>query len=713
MADVTSIAITTALSNAAIAAIMAAVLWSLPHRAAKFAAAAQTLVLVGIAIGPWLPDPRYQNFAPELGGLSPILLEVWRHMGWMLQDLPIVLSLVVVALYPEPARRWWELTPLGAYAAFHVWRVFVNLGLLDGLFLSVPAGVDVRTTAQWYWLSAYSDLSTLLGALVLALWLRRALRHAGPEKRAAAVWAATASLGATFGIVGTLWTYYLRGFETHQFWPIHCALTQACVIHNDPFWTTFVLKAGAILAGPAYVVYAAWRRQFIPLALVGIAMGSYVLDQWASNRLSFASLATGFLFLWVVTQYNLFGAKPFRRGVSLAIAGGFGVAVFFNAFATTLSFSEQPIMIGVATMVGLLMGGAAAYLVLRQVLGMRERPGEDATTTRTRIEPYHALLAQELAAGTSADDAFAKLKPARASLRVSDHEHSLLAFASNKRSPGESAATLQPGRRFLDRYVIQQSLRSGGSGVAHLAKDEKLNRLVVIKTLRAQMAGAQGLDSLLHEAKAQGTVAHANVVTLHDADRVGDEVFLVMEYVEGGSLADRLRGKPLGAGPLRVLVRDVTSALAAVHGANLVHRDVKPSNIFMTKDGKAKLGDFGIAHMRGFEATIAAGPATAIGTLRYMSPEQARGRPPRVPSDLWGAAVTLYEAATGRPYVLARPKETGFDLQVRVAGLGPFTSQGAWTPAQRAFWHRALNPEPAKRFRTAAALGNAFAAAWP
>jgi outer membrane protein assembly factor BamB/predicted Ser/Thr protein kinase len=270
--------------------------------------------------------------------------------------------------------------------------------------------------------------------------------------------------------------------------------------------------------------------------------------------------------------------------------------------------------------------------------------------------------------------------------------------------------TWKTGELVQRRYRVQRRLGEGGLGAAYLCRDQREQRDVVLKTLRSPEPTPDGLAMLLKEARALGALRHPNVVALHSVEQAGLEAFVVMEYLEGGSLAERLRRGKLEPEEFVVVASDALAALEAVHAAGIVHRDVKPSNLLLTKDGRLKLADFGIAHIPGFETTMGGvrEGSTAIGTIRYMSPEQARGHRVTPQSDLFSLAATLYEAYTGKGYLEPGPGESPIELQMRAAAAGPFDRPLEGPVGLRAWFARALHPEAERRFASAVEMREAL-----
>jgi len=203
-------------------------------------------------------------------------------------------------------------------------------------------------------------------------------------------------------------------------------------------------------------------------------------------------------------------------------------------------------------------------------------------------------------------------------------------------------------------FEVVSLLGSGGMGEVYRGRDTRLGREVALKVLPAHLAeDREGLARFSHEARAASALNHPNIVTIYDIGKTDDAPFLAMEFINGRTLRDVLKG---GSVPLRRLLdiaAQLTDGLASAHGAGIVHRDLKPENLMLSADGFLKILDFGIAklapHVAGSDlpATVTSA-GLVVGTPGYMSPEQAAGRPVDFRSDQFSAGLILYELATGR-----------------------------------------------------------------
>lgn len=202
-------------------------------------------------------------------------------------------------------------------------------------------------------------------------------------------------------------------------------------------------------------------------------------------------------------------------------------------------------------------------------------------------------------------------------------------------------------RALAPEFVVERRVAAGGMGIVYRAQEAGLDRPVAIKVLRPELATAVARERFLREARLLARLQHSNIVPVHRAEERGGLSFYVMDFIEGQTLADRLAAGPLPVDKVLRLARDLVEALAAAHAAGIIHRDVKPQNIFFVGH-RALLGDFGIAHDAASDSLELTEEGALIGTRAYMAPEQLRGEPVTERSDQYSAAAVLYEAASGR-----------------------------------------------------------------
>ncbi len=262
------------------------------------------------------------------------------------------------------------------------------------------------------------------------------------------------------------------------------------------------------------------------------------------------------------------------------------------------------------------------------------------------------------------------------------------------------------GKNLIDeRYELRGLVGSGGMAYVYLAHDEVLGRDVALKMLKARYAENEELvERFRREARSAASLSHPHIVPVFDWGETGDGTYYIaMEYLSGGTLKDRITSE--GAPPPRTVVEvalQIAEALEAAHERGVIHRDIKPRNILITDSGHVKVADFGIA--RAAEATTISGLGDILGSVKYMSPEQAAGERAGAASDLYSLGVVLYEMLTGRvPFEV----ETPADVPVKHAG-GPPPHPREVNPevpeGTDALVMRLLATDPEDRYRSAGQL---------
>jgi serine/threonine protein kinase len=220
----------------------------------------------------------------------------------------------------------------------------------------------------------------------------------------------------------------------------------------------------------------------------------------------------------------------------------------------------------------------------------------------------------------------------------------------------------------LLHYRVVDKLGAGGMGEVYLAEDTKLNRKVAIKFLPPEsVADEQAKRRLLREAQAAAALDHANICAIYEVGEAAGRSFIVMQYVEGETLAARLKRQPLGLREALTIASQVAEALSEAHARGIIHRDIKPENIMLTVRGQVKVLDFGLAKVMPEKAVADSQAETAeqlttpgmmIGTVPYMSPEQVRGEALDGRSDIFSFGAVLYEMLSGRrPFEARSPAE--------------------------------------------------------
>jgi hypothetical protein len=278
------------------------------------------------------------------------------------------------------------------------------------------------------------------------------------------------------------------------------------------------------------------------------------------------------------------------------------------------------------------------------------------------------------------------------------------------------AAERGPARTFASgRYVVRQLLGEGGQKTVYLVHDTTLERDCALSLLKAEALDPDSLSRVRREAQVMASLDHPNIVTVHDFGEEEDpggqrRPYIVCEYMSGGDLSQELRraGGPVALERALAIAADIAEALAAAHERGIVHRDVKPANVWLSdppagsgRAGSAKLGDFGIAVA--LDRARLTMTATVTGTAAYMAPEQAQGEEVDARSDLYALGCLLYELATGRPPFLGADPQAVISQHIHAAPAAP--SRHAEVPdALDTLILRLLAKAPAERPRSAAGV---------
>jgi eukaryotic-like serine/threonine-protein kinase len=267
----------------------------------------------------------------------------------------------------------------------------------------------------------------------------------------------------------------------------------------------------------------------------------------------------------------------------------------------------------------------------------------------------------------------------------------------------------------VSHYKVVSSLGVGGMGEVYLAEDQRLGRRIALKLLPAQFTtDAERVRRFEQEARAASALNHPNIVTIYEIGRVDSTHFIATEFIDGETLREYVAGRTMKLNEVLDIGIQIASALAAAHADGIVHRDIKPENVMLRRDGIVKVLDFGLAKLASQQvpavdpegqtrSMVETNPGVLMGTVRYMSPEQARGQEVDAGTDIWSLGVVLYEMVTGRaPFEGETPSHVIVSILERE--LSPLASCSEVPVELERIVSKALRKERPERYQTASDL---------